>query len=118
MGCMRSGVRVSLVRPGIFDEGYSSGDHEGCINKRRSVFYVYVLRSQKTNYRYIGKTNNLTRRLAEHNQGLTRSIRFQVSFVLEYVEVFAARKEAIKRERFFKSGKGREWLDKKVKSLL
>jgi len=75
------------------------------------MFYVYVLRSKKNNYRYIGQTNNLDRRIKEHNEGLTKSIRFQRPFVLEYYEEFQTRFEAIKREIFFKSGKGREWLN-------
>ncbi len=79
------------------------------------MFYVYVLRSLKNSYRYIGQTNNLEKRLLEHNQGMTRSIRFQLPFVLEYSEIYQTRIEAMKREKFLKSGKGREWLNKNVK---
>ena len=79
------------------------------------MFYVYILRSLKTKYRYIGQTTDLTKRMSEHNQGLTKSIRFQIPFKLEYVETFRTRQEAMKREKFLKSGKGREWLDKNVR---
>jgi putative endonuclease len=79
------------------------------------MFYVYVLRSLKNNYRYIGQTNNLEKRLLEHNEGMTKSIRFQIPFVLEYSETFETRIEAIRREKFLKSGKGREWLDNNIK---
>ncbi len=79
------------------------------------MYYVYVLRSLKNNYRYIGQTNNLEKRLEEHNLGMTKSIKFQLPFILEYTEEFKTRIEAIKREKFFKSGQGREWLDKNVK---
>lgn len=41
------------------------------------MFFVYVLRSQKSGYRYIGQTNNLKKRIQEHNSGLTSSIKFQ-----------------------------------------
>jgi len=78
------------------------------------MYFVYVLRSQKTRYRYIGHTNNLTRRLKEHNSGFTKSIRFQTPFIMEYSEKYETRNEAIKREKFLKSGKGREWLDRHV----
>ncbi len=79
------------------------------------MFYVYVLRSLKNNYRYIGQTNNLEKRLLEHNEGMTKSIRFQIPFVLEHSEIFKTRIEAIRREKFLKSGKGREWLDNNIK---
>ena len=75
------------------------------------IFYVYVLRSQKNGYRYIGQTNNLKRRLREHNLGLTKSIRFQLPFQIEHIEKYPTRKGAVKREKFLKSGKGREWLN-------
>ncbi len=78
------------------------------------MYYVYVLKSQKNGYRYIGHTNDLDRRLEEHNSGMTRSIRFQIPFILEYNESYETRLEAIRREKFLKSGKGREWLDNNV----
>ena len=80
------------------------------------MFYVYILRSKKSGYRYIGQTNDLQRRLKEYDEGFTKSIRFQLPLVLEYVEVYKTRIEAIRREKFFKSGKGREWLEKNAKS--
>ncbi|MFH0988272.1 MAG: GIY-YIG nuclease family protein [Parcubacteria group bacterium] len=84
------------------------------MEQSENIFYVYVLRSQKNRYRYIGHTNDLNRRINEHNLGLTKSIRFQLPFVLEYFETFPTRVEAIRREKFLKSGKGREWLDNNV----
>jgi len=78
-------------------------------------YYVYVLRSKKNGYRYIGQTNNLKRRIDEHNLGLTKSIRFQLPFSLEYTEKFETRVDAVRREKFLKSGKGREWLDTNIK---
>jgi len=79
------------------------------------MYFVYVLRSLKNGYRYIGQTNNLKRRLEEHNLGMTKSIKFQLPFILEYKEEFKTRVEAIRREKFLKSGKGREWLDKNIR---
>ncbi|MBI4407654.1 MAG: GIY-YIG nuclease family protein [Candidatus Kerfeldbacteria bacterium] len=78
-------------------------------------YYVYVLRSQKSGYRYIGQTNDLQKRLTEHNAGLTAATRNQKPYSLEYSEVYKTRKEAMQRERFLKSGQGREWLNQNVK---
>ncbi|MBI2443635.1 MAG: GIY-YIG nuclease family protein [Candidatus Magasanikbacteria bacterium] len=77
-------------------------------------FTVYVLRSRKNGYRYVGQTDNMGRRLAEHNGGMTKSILFQIPFVIEYTEEYNSRIDAIRREKFLKSGKGREWLEKNV----
>jgi putative endonuclease len=74
-------------------------------------FIVYVLRSCKTGFRYIGQTNNLERRLQEHENGDTKSIRFQRPFTIEYIEKHPTRLEAMRRERWLKTGVGREWLD-------
>lgn len=65
----------------------------------KQKYYVYVLRSIKTNYRYIGQTNNLERRLQEHEEGLTKSIRNMRPYALEMVEVYKNRVEAIGREK-------------------
>ena len=74
--------------------------------------FVYVLRSLRNNKRYVGFTEKSPeRKLAEHNNGATRWTRHNGPFVLLHVEPFAESAEARKRERFLKSGKGRQWLD-------
>ena len=75
--------------------------------------YVYVLKSEKDGDLYIGKTNDLKRRLAEHNAGHTPSIRSRIPFVLlEYVEC-RSEQEAYILEKEFKKGYKREELKKK-----
>lgn len=74
------------------------------------MWTVYVLRSLTNNRHYTGYTNNLERRLVEHNSGKTKSIKFTRPFELIYKETYNTRLEAIRREKFFKSGKGREFL--------
>ena len=80
--------------------------------RRRRMNYVYILRSQNDNKRYIGLTNNLKRRLEEHNSGRVKATRNRRPFVLEYYEEINDRSDAAKREKFLKTGKGREFLDK------
>ena len=74
------------------------------------MFYVYVLKSQRDFKRYIGQTENLQKRFDDHNLGLCKSTKSRRPFELIYFEKFNTRSEAMKRERFFKSGKGREFL--------
>ena len=75
-------------------------------------YTVYIIKSSKDNKRYIGCTKNILRRLDEHNNGLVKSTRNRRPLELIYTEGFENKSDAIARERFFKSGKGREYLDK------
>jgi len=76
------------------------------------VAYVYVLRSLRNNKRYVGYTGkHPLEKLAEHNSGSTQWTRQNGPFALLHVEEFKESTLARKRERFLKSGKGRQWLD-------
>ena len=79
------------------------------------MFYVYVLRSIVKGRRYVGMTKHLDRRLREHNEGKNRSTKGFAPFELVYVEEFEERTEARKREKYLKSGVGREYLDNILK---
>ena len=72
------------------------------------MFYVYILQSSLNNYFYVGHTNNLKRRLREHQAGRTTSLKGRGPYKLAYYEQFETRKEALVREKYFKSGSGRE----------
>lgn len=63
-------------------------------------FFVYILRTS-SNTLYIGQTNNLEKRLREHQTKGDKSakyIRYFVSFELVYKEEYPTRQEAMKRE--------------------
>jgi putative endonuclease len=71
---------------------------------------VYIL--QDANYkRYVGITNNLTRRLKEHKSGNTKAGQLLADFQLLHIETFPDYQTARMREKYLKSGQGREWLD-------
>jgi putative endonuclease len=74
------------------------------------MIILYVLKEQKGK-RYVGITNDLTRRLREHRYKLTKGGQLLGVFSVLYTEEFPDYKAARERERFFKSGKGRKWLD-------
>lgn len=74
------------------------------------MFRVYVLKSRKDNKRNIGFIKNLPRRLNEHNNGIVKSTKNRSPFVLIHSEIFDTKEEAMRREKFFKSRKGREFL--------
>ncbi len=74
------------------------------------MYTVYILISEKDKKRYVGCTSNLNRRLDEHNLGLVKSTKNRRPFKLIYTEEFSDKSEALKKEKFFKTGKGREYL--------
>ena len=74
------------------------------------MFFVYVLKSEKDGNLYIGMTNDLGRRLNEHNCGRNLSTKYRRPFRLIYSEKLSDRAQARYREKFLKSGIGREWI--------
>ncbi len=55
-------------------------------------------------------TKDLDRRIKEHNKGKNKSTKSYAPWELIYQEVFDSRIEARKREKYLKSGNGREYL--------
>ena len=76
------------------------------------MFYVYVLVSRKTERRYIGFCQDVEERLGRHNAGHSKATRHGIPWVVIHVESFATRPEAMRRERYLKTGKGREELSR------
>ena len=78
------------------------------------MYSVYAIKSINKNYIYVGLTNNLEERFRRHNNGYEKTTRAYRPFILFYEEKFKTRIEARKREKYLKSGVGKEFL----KSLL
>jgi putative endonuclease len=55
-------------------------------------------------------TNNLERRINDHNSGQNRSTKAHKPFILIYQETFSTRVEAREKEKYLKSGIGKEYL--------
>ncbi len=75
-----------------------------------SMHFVYAIKSIAKNYIYVGMSNNLERRLKEHNNAENRSTKAYKPFVLILSEKLETREAARKREKFLKSGIGKEYL--------
>lgn len=78
------------------------------------MYYVYVLESLKNHKYYVGYTNDLEKRLSEHNTGKTKGNRYSAPFKLIYYEEYSNPTEARKREHFIKSQKSRKFIEKLV----
>ena len=74
------------------------------------IYYVYIIRSNKKNYTYIGLTNCIERRFNEHNLGYVKKTKYYSPFTLIYSERCKTRHDARQRKKYFKSGFGREFL--------
>ncbi|MDO8514062.1 MAG: GIY-YIG nuclease family protein [bacterium] len=83
------------------------------------MFYVYVLKSEKDGKLYIGHSNDLKRRLAEHNDGKSMSTKVRKPFKLVYYEAYASSSDAKYREHQLKRFSGATThLRKRIKNSL
>ena len=81
------------------------------------MFYTYVLKSLSHGTLYVGSSEFPERRLKdEHNRGRVRYTKGRMPWELIYKESFLLRSEAMKREKFLKSGQGRKWISESLKS--
>jgi len=70
------------------------------------MWYVYILKSKKFKYKYIGSTNNLERRLKEHDQGTCRASSPYRPFELKGYIAVCNKDKAVRLEKYLKSGSG------------
>jgi len=82
------------------------------------MFYVYVLLSLKDSKFYIGYTDNLDRRINEHNKGLVTSTKYRRPLKLVYYEYGGTKEDAIRREGCLKSGRGKKYLKTRLSCYL
>ena len=81
-------------------------------------YYVYVLRGSKDNRLYIGYTENLKKRLHEHEAGSVKSTKPRIPLELIFYEAYKNKYDALRRERYFKSSKGKTTLKRMLRDFL
>ena len=77
---------------------------------RTIPYYVYALKSISHNRLYVGISNNTKRRISQHNSGYTKSTKPYRPWKLVYCEMTPDRLTAREKEKYFKSGYGKEIL--------
>jgi len=78
-------------------------------------YFIYILRTS-SNTLYVGQTNDLEKRIKEHeakNSKSAKYVRSFPSFELVYTEIYQTRKEAMKREYQLKN-----WTKAKKEALI
>ena len=78
------------------------------------MWFVYILRSIHKKYTYIGSTNDLSRRLNEHNSGLSKSTKPYAPFEIEAYIAVKTEAKARELEKYFKTGSGKAVLKKRI----
>ncbi|MFH1833201.1 MAG: GIY-YIG nuclease family protein [Candidatus Levyibacteriota bacterium] len=80
------------------------------------MYYVYVLKSTLKNYHYTGCTDNLRKRLHEHQKGKTQSTKPYLPFELIYYEACKNKTDAYQREKYLKSRLGKTYIGKRLRN--
>jgi len=81
----------------------------------RFMYYTYVLKSQRDEKLYIGYSVNLQKRFLEHRKGKVESTKYRRPLELIFYEAFKERKDAMRRERYFKTEKGKSSLQQIIR---
>ena len=81
------------------------------------MWFVYVLLNKNETFRYIGSTNNLSRRLEQHNKGKVQSTKSFHPFKIEAYIAVQSELQARKLEKYFKTGSGKAILNKRILGL-
>jgi putative endonuclease len=80
------------------------------------AWFVYILLSSRYRKTYTGHTDSVEKRLREHNTGRSEfTSRFSPWDVI-HTEEYVTRQEAIKREKYYKTGAGRIAIAKLIES--
>ncbi|HNS34086.1 MAG TPA: GIY-YIG nuclease family protein [bacterium] len=80
------------------------------------MHYLYILKSARDSSYYIGYTDNIERRLYEHNNYVGRYTSSKKPWVLIYSEKYAEKSTALKRERQLKKMKSRKYINELIRA--
>ena len=83
-----------------------------------TMYYTYALLSEKDKDFYIGFTKDLRSRIEQHLRGSVSSAADRRPMKLIYYEARLNKHDAIKREKYFKSGFGRRFLRNRLEAFL
>ena len=77
---------------------------------------MYIIQSSNSGRYYIGHTDEISRRLTEHNSGMAKYTRREKPWKVVYVENYATRSAAMRRELEIKGKKSRTYIERLIKS--
>ena len=86
--------------------------------KNNIMYFTYVYLSKKDSNFYVGYTSDLKKRHKEHLSGNVPSTKNRLPVALIYFECCLNQNDALRREKFLKSGQGKRFLRKRLKNQL
>ncbi|MBU4446398.1 GIY-YIG nuclease family protein, partial [bacterium] len=81
-------------------------------------YYVYVLQSEKDKNFYVGYTNDLSKRIRQHNEGNVNSTKDRRLLRLVYYEACLNQQDATHREKYLKTAWGKRYLKSRMQNYL
>ena len=78
------------------------------------MYYVYILRSSKSNILYYGYTEDLKKRFSEHNNGKSKFTKGHLPWKLVFYCAFVNKQKAKDFELYLKSGSGKAFVYKRL----
>lgn len=82
------------------------------------MYYVYILQSKINNRLYAGRTDDIERRINEHQQGKVWTTKRMLPIELIFFEAFKNKQDSIRRERYLKTSKGKSSLKQIIRESL
>lgn len=83
------------------------------------MFFTYLLENQNDKSWYIGFTSDLKKRIKDHQNGRGgKTTKSKSGWKLIYFEFYLNKKDAVGREKFLKSGSGRNYIKKQIRNYL
>ncbi|MHB8710044.1 MAG: GIY-YIG nuclease family protein [Minisyncoccota bacterium] len=70
------------------------------------MYFVYILQSERDSSLYVGSTEDVKKRVAEHNSGRSKYSSSKRPYILKWFCVFATKQQALAFEKYLKQGSG------------
>lgn len=74
------------------------------------MYSIYIIESQRDKRLYVGMSQNVKKRIKEHNTGYVFSTKGYRPWKLVYSELVGSRVGARIKEKYYKSGSGKEYI--------
>ena len=82
------------------------------------MHYVYAIQSSRDKKFYVGSTNDLKRRVKQHNDGLVPATKRRRPLKLVYYEACISKNDAIRREKYLKTAWGKRYIKNRLEDYL
>ncbi|OGG87299.1 hypothetical protein A3B87_01675 [Candidatus Kuenenbacteria bacterium RIFCSPHIGHO2_02_FULL_39_13] len=82
------------------------------------MFYVYVLMDTEGEKKYVGMTSDLKERIKQHQSHKTWTTSRMKNLKLIFYEAFLSKKDAVRREKYLKTSKGKSSLKQIIRESI